>query len=531
MFSNGAQIVHTIAAPGSEFQALKQISLQGVFTRIYTIDGHVAVEGKVRGLVNSFRDNTKASEIFREAKIYDIGKESKSVSPLTWEDHALANNTRKQEFLRRKIETKEKGIDKMEKEFPVLIQPLKKIVAKKKKPAKKAALAKKPAPRRRVGGRRKDAPPPIPEEKAEDPNENKEKGNDEEDKESDEPQDEEEFVTNLRYQKAVVQNEITEISREIDNLHRRAQSGEYTDLEKGMAMKKTSSTSDRTAVYSNQLKKIYLVLLQKLCSKQPEDLLDDIEKLLFESVGKEKLEPENVSTRIHLVEETHKKMKWILDVAPQPEQPDAHIHRRDSNGKKFVDLLAQSVHREDAMEITKVNRQPSETFFARVVEVLNARQNFRDKTSGSEGASRKKRKESVKEVEEDETEDNDDEEEEKKPKKKTSNTESDLLQPYQNLVLRQGLPPLPPSPPPPRQIQQALLPPPQQKDPRLLMPPNVPKVCEAMFSTSTCADYKCRLHHGVSNRDPSVRMCKHTDLPRWCPHLWSPQGCMFHHGR
>ena len=105
-FSNGAQIVHTIAAPGSEFQVLKQISLQGVFTRIYTIDGQHAVEGKVRGLVNSFRDNTKASEIFREAKIYDIGKESKSVSPLTWEDHALANNTREQEFLRRKIQQK-----------------------------------------------------------------------------------------------------------------------------------------------------------------------------------------------------------------------------------------------------------------------------------------------------------------------------------------------------------------------------------------------------------------------------------------
>jgi hypothetical protein len=60
---------------------------------------------------------------------------------------------------------------------------------------------------------------------------------------------------------------------------------------------------------------------------------------------------------------------------------------------------------------------------------------------------------------------------------------------------------------------------------------NTPKVCEAMFKRSICSDYECRLYHGVSNRDPSVGMCKHTDLRRWCPHLWSSQGCIFHHGQ
>jgi hypothetical protein len=60
---------------------------------------------------------------------------------------------------------------------------------------------------------------------------------------------------------------------------------------------------------------------------------------------------------------------------------------------------------------------------------------------------------------------------------------------------------------------------------------NTPKVCEAMFKRSICSDYECRLYHGVSSRDPSVGMCKHTDLRRWCPHLWSSQGCIFHHGQ
>jgi hypothetical protein len=63
-------------------------------------------------------------------------------------------------------------------------------------------------------------------------------------------------------------------------------------------------------------------------------------------------------------------------------------------------------------------------------------------------------------------------------------------------------------------------------------PPHVtPEICEDMFKTSICRDYECSLYHGISNRDPSVRMCKHTGLPRWCPHLWSARGCMFHHGK
>ncbi len=62
-------------------------------------------------------------------------------------------------------------------------------------------------------------------------------------------------------------------------------------------------------------------------------------------------------------------------------------------------------------------------------------------------------------------------------------------------------------------------------------PQNAPNVCEEMFKRSICRDYECRLYHGVSMWDPSVRMCKHTALLRWCPHLWSLRGCMFHHGK
>ena len=137
MFSASDQIVHTIAAPGSEFQILKQIGLQGVFSRIYTIDGQHTVDGKVRGLFNSFRENTKANDVFRELRMSDLGKETKVASSLSWEDHALANNAREQEFLRQKIDTKEKSIKKMEREFPALAQPPKK--KSKKPPSKKKA--------------------------------------------------------------------------------------------------------------------------------------------------------------------------------------------------------------------------------------------------------------------------------------------------------------------------------------------------------------------------------------------------------
>ena len=77
MFSTNGHIVHTIAAPGSEFQALTKISLTGVFARIYNIDEQHTIDGKIRGLVNSFK-NTKATEVFRELKVNELGKEKKN---------------------------------------------------------------------------------------------------------------------------------------------------------------------------------------------------------------------------------------------------------------------------------------------------------------------------------------------------------------------------------------------------------------------------------------------------------------------
>ena len=62
------------------------------------------------------------------------------------------------------------------------------------------------------------------------------------------------------------------------------------------------------------------------------------------------------------------------------------------------------------------------------------------------------------------------------------------------------------------------------------LPRNAPTVCGEMFKRSICRDSKCRLYHGISNRDHSVKMCRHIELPRWCPHLWTPRGCWLHHG-
>ena len=409
MFSTSAQIVHTIAAPGSEFHILKQINLQGVFARIYTIDGQHTVEGKVRGLLNSFRDNTKANDIFREQRINDIGKETKSTSSLTWEDHALANNIREQDFLRKKIEALEKNIKKMEKEFPALIaqpksKPKKKVPEKKHLPKKRASVRKR--------GRR-SALADIPEEKDDEPNEVKQEDDDDEDGASDDK--EEEYVGALRFQRVTLQGGISEIHKQIDDLHSRAQSGDYTDDERRVASKKIARAPDQTDVNIGKLRKIYVTLLQNLCSKTPEDLIDDLESMIFQSLEKDKLDSETISTRLHLVEEAHKKMNWVFESATNSEQPNLHIHRQQSNGKKFVDVLARLVHSEDAMEIPKTNRQPPETYFSRVVEVLNQRQNFRTRTK--EEVPQKKRKPVVTEIADDDDEEEDEEERNENPKK------------------------------------------------------------------------------------------------------------------
>ena len=57
-----------------------------------------------------------------------------------------------------------------------------------------------------------------------------------------------------------------------------------------------------------------------------------------------------------------------------------------------------------------------------------------------------------------------------------------------------------------------------------------PDACQSMVNISRCSDYECRLYHGFSNLDPSVTLCRSTNVG-WCPYLYSTEGCKFHHNR